>query len=277
MIRLHTPRAKPPKMPEPPKLPFSGIKNRRRSPDEWDKTIVAFESPYRLKDMALPPAEIPNSHEVAVERQQFKIRLAHSNDRVDKASILVQKMYSWRGYASSGVKTDPNRVTLLAYEKDQIIGTITVGFDSPEGLTVDDMYKAEVDQLRNQGRKVAEVTKLAVDERIRSKSVLAGLFHIGYIYSRYIHHCTDYVIEVNPRHALFYKKMLGFVLIGEEKNCARVNAPAVLLRLDFDYADREIRRIGGTLPAPPGEKSLYPFVFSKQDEMGITERLLRGE
>jgi hypothetical protein len=275
MIKLHSSR-KTPNMPETPKLPI-GIKNRRRDPDEWDKTIVAFESPYRLRDMALPPAEIPNSHEIAVEKQQFKIRLAHSHDRVDKASILVQKMYSWRGYAASEIKTDPNRVTLLAYEKDQIVGTITVGFDSPEGLTVDDMYKAEVDQLRKEGRKVAEVTKLAVDERIRSKSVLAGLFHIGYIYSRYIHHCTDYVIEVNPRHALFYKRMLGFVLIGEERHCARVNAPAVLLRLDFDHADQEIRRIGGVQPPPVGEKSLYPYVFSKKDEIGITERLLRGE
>jgi hypothetical protein len=263
-------------MPDTPKLPF-GVKSRRPEPDEWDKTIIAFESPYRLKDMAIPPAENPDTHEIPVDRQQFKIRLAHSHDRVDMASILVQKMYSWRGYATSGVKADPNRVTLLAYEKDQIVGTITVGFDSPEGLTVDDMYKAEIDQLRSEGRKVAEVTKLAVDEKIRSKRVLAGLFHIGYIYARYFNHCTDYVIEVNPRHALFYTKMLGFVLIGEEKNCARVNAPAVLLRLNFDYADQEIRRIGGELPPPKGEKSLYPYVFSKQDEMGITERLLKGE
>jgi hypothetical protein len=263
-------------MPDKPKLPF-GNQNRRRDPDQWDRTIVAFESPYRLKDLAIAPATGPDSNEIAVDRQQFKIRLAHSNDRVDKASILVQRMYSWRGYKAGEIKTDPNRVTLLAYEQDTIVGTITVGFDSPEGLTVDDMYKTEVDQLRSQGRKVAEVTKLAVDENIRSKRVLAGLFHIGYVYSRYIHHCTDYVIEVNPRHALFYKRMLGFKLIGEEKNCARVNAPAVLLRLDFDYADKEIRRVGGVLPAPPGERSLYPYVFSKQDETGITERLLRGD
>jgi hypothetical protein len=250
---------------------------RRSKADEWAKTIVAFESPYRLKEMALPPAETPNTKELAVEQQQFKIRLAHDRHHLGAASLLIQKMYSWRGYEAGDMKHDPNRITLLAFDKEQIVGTITVGLDSRMGLTIDEMYKAEVDQLRAQGRRVAEVTKLAIDENIKSKRVLGSLFHIAVIYARNIHESTDFVIEVNPRHAPFYERMLGFKPLGPEKLCARVNAPAVLLVLDLDYLDKQVQRVGGTIPPPRGERSFYPFFFSKMDEIGITHRLAHGE
>ena len=42
-----------------------------------------------------------------------------------------------------------------------------------------------------------------------TSSVLAALWHISYIFCHKIHHCTDYIIEVNPRHAVFYNRMLG--------------------------------------------------------------------
>ena len=44
---------------------------------------------------------------------------------------------------------------------------------------------------------------------------------------------TDILVEVNPRHATFYRKVFGFVVAGAETICPRVNAPAVLLRLDL--------------------------------------------
>ena len=59
MIRLHSLRSTR-NMPEIPKLPL-GIKNRRKDPDEWDKTIVAFQSPYRLKDLCLDQSAEPTN------------------------------------------------------------------------------------------------------------------------------------------------------------------------------------------------------------------------
>jgi hypothetical protein len=138
------------------------------------------------------------------------------------------------------------------------------------------MYKAEVDVLRQQGRHVAELTKLAVDEGIRSKHVLGALFHIAFIYGHNIHEATDFVIEINPRHVGFYEKMLGFQRMAEERICTRVGAPAVLMRLDLDHADREIVRVGGQGKAA-GDRSLYPHFFSKEDEIGITARLVQGD
>jgi len=262
-------------MPTIPKLPF-GIKNRRKDADEWDKTIVAFQSPYRLKDLCIDQNKAQDEEMTRVSRQEFKVRLATTDDRRKSASLLIEKMYSWRGYESDSLNHDPNRITLVAYQESIVAGTVTLGLDSHKGLVVDELYKEEVDTLRAQGRRIAELTKLAVDESAASKSVLAALFHIAFIYAFHIHKYTDFVIEVNPRHVFFYKRMLGFELLGHERMCPRVNAPAVLLHLDLSYIEQKIATLGGALPPPPGEKSLYPYGFSKEDELGIAQRLQGG-
>jgi hypothetical protein len=255
------------------KLPV-GIKKRRRDPDEWDKTIVAFQSPYQLKDLCLDQSQAQAEDTTRVSRQEFKVRIATTEDRRKSASLLIEKMYSWRGYEADSLNQDPNRITLVAHQENKVAGTVTLGLDGPKGLVVDELYKTEVDALRAKGRKIAELTKLAVDESTASRSVLAALFHIAFIYAFHIHKYTDFVIEINPRHEFFYKRMLGFNRLGEERMCPRVGAPAVLLHVDLDYIDQKIAELGGVLPPPPGEKSLYPYGFSKQDELGIAHRLL---
>jgi len=275
MIRLHTSRTTR-NMPDTPKIPL-GIRNRRLDPDEWDKTIVAFQSPYRLKDLCLDQSADPAQEETRGGRQEFKVRLATTEDRRKSASLLIEKMYSWRGYEADALGQDPNKITLVAYQDDKVVGTLTLGLDSPQGMVVDELYKREADLLRAKGGNPCDITRLAVDQDIKSKSVLAALFHLSFIYGHNIHQATDFLIEVNPRHVLFYERMLGFKPFGEERICPRVNAPAVLLRLDLAHADEQIVRYGGMGVAVPGVKSIYPYFFSREDELGITQRLLKGE
>lgn len=258
-----------------PKM-FSSHKKRHLEPDEWDKTIVAI-SPYQLKDLVLSERADAASPEGQIEQQVFKIRLAHSDERMNTASMLVQRKYAGRGYATKGFQKTPERITLMAFQDDKVIGTLTLGLDSPKGLLVEDLYKTEISTLRQGGRKVCELTKLAVDQTHGSKHVLASLFHIAYIYGRVIQGYTDVVIEVNPRHVAFYKRLLGFAEFGSERMCSRVNAPAVLLRLELDHVDQQIELLGGQSDSIKGERSLYPYFFAKRDEIGITQRLTRGE
>lgn len=254
------------------KLP---IRNRP-SADEWEKTIVAFESPYKLKELLNPDVR-PESGGIKQE-QQFKIRLATSESRRDSASMLIQKMYLSRGYYSPALANDPFRITVLISLEDRIVGTTTLGLDSMNGLLADTSYKTELDALRKQGRHVCELTKLAIDDKnADSKHMVAVLFHMCKIYGSSIHGATDFVIEINPRHAAFYQRMLGFQLIGPERVCPRVNAPAVLLRLPVEYAEQQIIQYGGKLRDVSGVRSLYPYCFSKNDEIGIAKRLRRGE
>jgi hypothetical protein len=275
MIKLLSSRTQA-NMSAPPKLPF-GIQSRRREPDEWDKTIVAFQSPYRLKDLCIDQSADQPGEAARVSKQEFKVRLATTEDRRKSASLLIEKMYSWRGYEADALGKDPHKITLMSYQEENVVGTLTLGLDSPDGMVVDELYKREADQLRASGRKPCDITRLAVDHDIKSKSVLAALFHLSFIYGRNIHRATDFLIEVNPRHVYFYQRMLGFEPFGEEKICPRVNAPAVLLKLDLSHADAQIIQYGGLGSAAPEVKSIYPYFFSREDELGITQRLLKGE
>ena len=276
MVRPRTPNpAASRNMSDTRKFPV-GLRGRSK-PDEWDKTIIAFESPYRLKDLCIPQIDNPSSSTESVQQQKFKIRLASSDSRRQSASMLIEKRYASRGYQTRALEDDPQRITVLVFMEERIVGTTTLGLDGPAGLMADSIYKEEIDTLRAEGRSVCELTKLAIDdEYVDSKHIVAVLFHLCKIYGE-IHQATDFIIEINPRHASFYKKLLGFEEFGAERLCPRVNAPAVLLRLSLKYADEQIALFGGKQKAATGVRSLYPYCFSKEDEIGIAGRLIRGE
>jgi len=185
-------------------------------------------------------------------------------------------MYSWRGYETENVVVsshNPNRLTLEATIGQRLVGTLTLGLDSEEGLSADELYFDEINEFRRDGRKLCELTKLAVDPQYSSKEILASLFHLAYIYGHKIHKATDLFIEVNPRHAGFYRRMLGLSQIGEERACRRVQAPAVLMHLELDYVNAQISALAGSCQS--SERSLYPYFFSKQEEKGLASRLQR--
>lgn len=221
-----------------------------------------------------PLADAPD--DLVIEQKNFRIRLADTENGRNSASMLINKMYAWRGYGSGHVvKANPSRITLTASDKERVIGTVTLGIDSEEGLLADEIFKPEIDVRRQAGGKVCELTKLAFDPDIRSKFALASLFHIVFIYGRRMHGCTDVFIEVNPRHRRFYETMLGFRRLCETRMNPRVNAPAVLLWVDIDYVEEQIMKYGGTSDNPDTTRSLYPYFFSPREEAGIHGRLVQ--
>ena len=205
----------------------------------------------------------------------FKIRAANSSGQRSSAGILVNKMYATRGYHGTAAATDDssNRITLVASNHDLTIGTLTVSFDTDNGLLVDNIFPEESDALRKAGNKLCEFTKLAVDTNARSKRVLASLFHVAYIFAYRLKGYNLLLIEVNPRHVRYYQRMLGFEVIGPQRLNLRVNAPAVLLCLEFRHAQQQIGKFAGKADAAEGERSLYPYFFSIAEEAGIVGRL----
>ena len=236
-------------------------------------TIIEIARSSKLRPLSLDPAEQPDG--VSIEASHLKIRLANTEGRRSKASYLIERQFAWRGYQVAPFADVPaNRITLAAFSRDeQPIATITVGVDSPAGLVVEAIYPNEVRALRAAGKRLSEFTKLAVDNMVRSKSVLAAIFHIAYIYAYRVRGCTDLVIEVNPRHVRFYESMLGFEQYGEQRMDSRVNAPAVLLKLVLAHAEAEIARFGGHAELANRVRALYPLFFSVDEETGIEGRL----
>ena len=215
-------------------------------------------------------------HECFLSRVGYRVRLADSPGQRNKATMLIKSMYSWRGYATEDIATlthNPNRIALEASTEDKVFGTLSIGLDSADGLLADSLYQAEINILRRMGRRVCEITKLAFNPEYSSKEAIASLFHLAYIYAHNIYKRTDLLIEVNPRHASFYQRRLGFQQIGELRTCPRVNAPAVLLHVALDYGAKQIAQYAGSRNS--GEKSLYPYFFSEVEVRGLTNRIQR--
>ena len=215
---------------------------------------------------------------VIVKQNIYGIRLADTAEGRNSASMLISKMYAWRGYTGTHqLGDDPNRLTLTATDHGETVGTLTIGIDSPIGLAADQIFKEELNAHRARGARLCEFTKFAFDTKVQSKTSLANLFHLAVIYARDIHNCTDIMIEVNPRHRRFYEHMLGFKREAELRDNPRVNAPAYLLRVNLEYVTEQIRLHGGTFSEGTNERSFYPYFFSPREEAGIRNRLLRAD
>jgi len=213
-----------------------------------------------------------------VNDDSYGIRLTDTSDGRNSASMLINRMYAWRGYSGDHQPSnDPNRITLTATDKGDVVGTLSIGIDSEVGLMADEVFGAELDAHRANGARLCEFTKFAFDPSVRSKTALANVFHLAVIYARDMHGCTDIIIEVNPRHRRFYERMLGFRKEGELKINTRVDAPAYLLRVNLNYVTEQISIFGGTFAADgeTEERSFYPYFFSPREERGIINRLLR--
>ena len=243
-------------------------------PRNQGDTIVALTRPRKLRSYSHAIPEVPGG--AVVQESEFKIRLANTEGRRSETSYLIRRRYAWRGYRVSPLGESPaNRITLAAFDGDASVATITVGIDSAAGLLVENLYPGEVRALRAEGRSLCEFTRLAVDNLVRSRVVLAAIFHIAYIYARRIRGSSDLLIEVNPRHVRFYEAMLGFEICGAERIDPRVNAPALLLRLALSHAEEQIAELGGNPKLAETLHSLYPLFFSAAEERGIEGRLRR--
>jgi hypothetical protein len=213
----------------------------------------------------------------AGSRRLFTIRAADTDGHRSSARILVNRMYAWRGYSSARAPaTSPQQsetITLIAHDHDATVGTLSIGFDGGAGLLVDELFHEEVQRLRRADRALCEFTKLAIDGAVRSKRVLASLFHMAFLCASEIGRCERILIEVNPRHVRYYQRMLGFELHGEERLNLRVNAPACLLSLDMAHAGEQIARFGGRPESALVERSLYPYFLSATEVAGILQRV----
>jgi len=208
---------------------------------------------------------------------RYRIRLATSQGQRSDASLLVRKLYRWRGYSTDVAQDAPTGVTLVACDEGRIIGTVSVGCDSPKRLAAQSLYPEEVARLRAEGARLCEFTGLAVDRNEHSLEVLAMLFHIAYLCAVRVHGATHLLAEVNPRHVRFYLRMLGFSVAGPERVCRRVGAPAVLVSLALDHAERQIARYGGQRNLAQSRRSLYPYAFSPLEAEGIARRFFGAD
>jgi hypothetical protein len=211
----------------------------------------------------------------AVMDQPITIRLADKNHQRNKAKLLLNRMYSWRGYGDHhDIAKSPSHATFTASSDEELLGTITLAVDSDSGLAADRLFKDVIDEFRARpGASVCELTKFAFDTAKPSKAMLASLFHLIFIYGQHAYGCTDLFIEVNPRHVRFYECMLGFKRIGALKNNTSVAAPSQLMWLSVAHIREQIDQHAGT-GDNASTRSLYAYFFSPREEEGLHGRMI---
>ncbi|MDO8418972.1 MAG: long-chain N-acyl amino acid synthase [Rubrivivax sp.] len=229
-----------------------------------------------LQTQALAPSGAdPVAHFPAASAPAFTIHTADTQDRRRDASRLIRQRYSWRGYRNVTLPLEQRaqRYTLTAVDRSQVLGTITVGLDGPEGLNCDDLFRDEVSALRAEGLRLCEFTRLAVDAATQSRQVLAALFHAAYLVAYRIGGFDRLLIEVNPRHVRVYERMFGACVVGAQRHHPGVDAPAVLLSLDLADIAAQLAGEAGAPGATTAEHPFYALAFSPLEEARHIARL----
>lgn len=224
--------------------------------------------------LRIPRRSFPTPHAL-IEKNGFAIRIADeaSSEAVD---TLVRRMYGRRGY-DLGEPTEAHTthrgtsVTLEALQDAATIGTLTVNLGGSHGLNAEALYPDEIAPYRRAGRRPCEFNRLAMGCDEANKEALAGMFHVGIVLAFRVFRATDLFIEVNPRHAIFYRRKIGFTPIGDERICPRVNAPAVLLHKDLAVCTEELSRLGGL--RDPSNRSFYAFALTPSEERRVVNNL----
>jgi hypothetical protein len=192
------------------------------------------------------------------------------------ANALVARRYSARGYTSTRLSTRNEEALIVcsACQGGRTVGTIAVRFDSASGFNADATFGPEMQELRQRSSNICEFSRLAVDEDAAdNKRVLARLFHLAYLQGHRLGACDLLVIEVNPRHVSFYRRLLGFVAQSEPRLNARVDAPAVLMTLDLRRAAEWIAMYGGNPALAGSTRMLYPYFYGTAEEAGLLAKL----
>ena len=189
----------------------------------------------------------------------FEYRIAETREDIEGAVRLVYRNYVELKYCNLnrfGVHfylydVLPETRTLVALHGERVVATLTLVFDSALGLPSGKLYPAELEALRDAGRRLVEVSKLSVDRDLgaRGLAVLKGLFRLGWLVSARVHGSTDFVIMVEPHHERFYARSLLFERAGELKpDPEAADAPSVLLRLRLAEAPERYRAAFGEEP-----------------------------
>ena len=136
------------------------------------------------------------------------------------------------------------------------------------------LFGAELAEWRASGIKLCEFGRLAVDRHSHNaKRVLAQVFHLGYLHAHRRARCERLIIEVNPRHVAFYRRYLGLLPYTTARHNPRVNAPAVLMSIDFATVREQIALWGGRPEQMAQARSLYPLAWDEATEASMLAKL----
>ncbi len=173
------------------------------------------------------------------------IKIAETTEEYCKAFKLVYNEYLHSGYTKahpSGMLYNlwsllPSTSVFVFKSHLDVISTMSHIRDAEYfGLPMDVVYQDKLDELRGQGRNIAEIGALATPRMRRWLNLMIFLTRAVYQYAKFSN-ITDIVAMVNPKHVRFYTQIFLFEVFAEERHYDKVGAPAVALRINLDRVD----------------------------------------
>ena len=178
-------------------------------------------------------------------------QVARSRDQYQAAFRLIYDEYLKLGLTqpnSLGLRILPHQLlksswvitATIAQEPQEVVATLSLLEDGKLGLPMDDLYAAEIDRLRDKSKRIGELTCLA--HRPHADDTMWNRGKVRATLGTLMRHVTsfavqrridDLVICVHPRHASFYQRRYGFVVLGPQRYCSWAGGqPATPLWLD---------------------------------------------
>jgi hypothetical protein len=201
------------------------------------------------------------------------IKIADTRDELEQAFSLVYGEYRKLGYITEPNASEislsiynimPETAVFIFKSYLTVISTLTQVFDSRLfGLPMDVLYQEELDTLRNDNRKLAEIVALATSRERRWRNVFMYLTR-AMTWFALQNNVNDLCITVNPKHVEFYKTIFLFEELGPEKHYPKVDAPAVALRLNLDDIHGRLKETYSALDFDCHLHSFYDRVTSTQ-------------
>lgn len=206
----------------------------------------------------LTPKPVTNTIDLQNFISKIEYRVARTIDELEQSYKLVYKEYLKRNYTEenknllrlSEFNALPQTTTFVASAYETVIATATVIIDSPLGLPMDKIYNKELTKLRNNKKKICEISMLSSNNELFQDGVslllnskkmffVFLLFKNMFDYIRNILKFDDICITINPKHDTTYDFLL-FKNLGELKSYDEANgAPAIAKHLDLKSSKDE--------------------------------------
>lgn len=182
------------------------------------------------------------SYKFEQKNEFFSIQVARSAQDKLAAYGLVYEIYQEKGFIEKSddalwysiFDASSSTTTLVVKKNAEVVGCLTMIFDSCIGLPADELFVDEVDLQRLNSQKIVEIVSLGIKKNVRGANrIFKKLFDVNLYFSYYFHGAEDCLITVNPSHVNFYEKKMGYKVLSDVRSFKKVNgAPAVLMLIN---------------------------------------------
>lgn len=174
----------------------------------------------------------------------------HQSEREAAFRLLHQAYYraGLTGDEACGMRVLKHHMSdqtdvMVAKRNGEVVFTMSLVRDAEYGMPLESLFTEEVQAMRAQGIRLAEVSSLASDNSLESKTeqfaLLVKMISLTLQAARR-RGVQRLLLAVHPRHARVYQRLFGCVICSEVREYAAVEGnPAVLCMHDFAELDQK--------------------------------------